>query len=498
MGMATGEDLELTVGISFEASGMLLIVPSYASGKLARLRAMYPEGVTRVRALREEAALAQALGSVRSVLDEHGVQADQVVALVPDDFGLREKTRFRRQFRDAGLPVWQLIPRLEAVALGMARQLDFRVQREWRGVLAAEYAETVVLSQFSIDAGLAELEDTIILERKQTQEGVELGLQEQAQAAWFAQMPGTEVIFFGTDETGFLLRRRLEEWTRGTNRAYRPVQVLQGAPDMEVIGLGDRVQLGNLGRGPVLLLSGLSPYHLVVSVQDSMFTAFEGAASPTPSVHSMVWVPKAGTVQATEVRMYEERRAGLFECLGSLLVPYEVFAPEAGAEAEITASADRDGRVSITLSQKSTGAAYTLPYPEDWERVQAEAPGETVPEPESAEAAEIAESPDLETFLRDFLQVADNLDYAVRYAKNKDDAVYEGICRIRKSALDVMARYGLEPIEAEGARFDYHLHDAVAHVDDMNLPAETVREVVQSGYLYHGKLFRAASVIVAN
>ena len=193
MGMAAGEDLELTVGISFESSGMLLIVPSYASGKLARLRAMYPEGVTRVRALREEAALAQALGSVRSVLDEHGVQADQVVALVPDDFGLREKTRLRRQFRDAGLPVWQLIPRLEAVALGVARQLDFRVQREWRGVLAAEYAETVVLSQFSIDAGLAELEDTIILERKQTQEGVELGLQEQAQAAWFAQMPGCPV-----------------------------------------------------------------------------------------------------------------------------------------------------------------------------------------------------------------------------------------------------------------------------------------------------------------
>jgi molecular chaperone GrpE len=92
-------------------------------------------------------------------------------------------------------------------------------------------------------------------------------------------------------------------------------------------------------------------------------------------------------------------------------------------------------------------------------------------------------------FARDILTVADNLNRALAAfppeARAKaDDSV--------KAVLD-----GVKPIEAQGQRFDPHLHQAIAEVPAPDAQPGTVVNVVQPGYLIGDRLLRPAMVTVA-
>jgi molecular chaperone GrpE len=61
----------------------------------------------------------------------------------------------------------------------------------------------------------------------------------------------------------------------------------------------------------------------------------------------------------------------------------------------------------------------------------------------------------------------------------------------------VLARNGVKPIEAAGARFDPNLHQAIAEVPASGAEPGTVVNVVQSGYVIGERLLRPAMVTVA-
>ena len=60
-----------------------------------------------------------------------------------------------------------------------------------------------------------------------------------------------------------------------------------------------------------------------------------------------------------------------------------------------------------------------------------------------------------------------------------------------------LARHGVKPIEAQGQRFDPHLHQAIAEVPAAGTPPGTVVNVVQPGYMIGDRLLRPAMVTVA-
>jgi molecular chaperone GrpE (heat shock protein) len=62
----------------------------------------------------------------------------------------------------------------------------------------------------------------------------------------------------------------------------------------------------------------------------------------------------------------------------------------------------------------------------------------------------------------------------------------------------ILEENGIKIISGEGEPFDFNLQNAVAHVTDVDLPENTVKQVMQTGYVYKGKVLRTASVIVAN
>ena len=106
-------------------------------------------------------------------------------------------------------------------------------------------------------------------------------------------------------------------------------------------------------------------------------------------------------------------------------------------------------------------------------------------------------------FAGDLLSVADNLRRALDSlpeSEAKDDrtrSLLEGVAATERELLAAFERHGLKRVEAKGERFDHNFHQAVFEVENTAVPAGTVIEVLQPGYVVHDRLLRPAMVGVA-
>ncbi|NLI61092.1 MAG: nucleotide exchange factor GrpE [Clostridiales bacterium] len=102
-----------------------------------------------------------------------------------------------------------------------------------------------------------------------------------------------------------------------------------------------------------------------------------------------------------------------------------------------------------------------------------------------------------------FLPVLDNLQRALESSKDNDSSQAEAICKgvemVIKQFLDIMAKMGIEEIEALGKPFDPTYHDAVMQVEaGEDQEKNTVVEVLLKGYKAKDKVIRYSMVKVAN
>jgi len=104
----------------------------------------------------------------------------------------------------------------------------------------------------------------------------------------------------------------------------------------------------------------------------------------------------------------------------------------------------------------------------------------------------------VERMMGDLVPVLDAFDRALQTnGSAADDEYSKGVLLIRKQLADVLARQGLQRVEAAGKVFDPHLHQAINRVDSADLPDGTIMEVFQDGYMFHGRVLRPAIVSVA-
>jgi molecular chaperone GrpE len=93
------------------------------------------------------------------------------------------------------------------------------------------------------------------------------------------------------------------------------------------------------------------------------------------------------------------------------------------------------------------------------------------------------------------------LDAFDRALKAHDDPAYEeyrkGLEIIYRQLWDTLAKHGVERIAAEGATFDPHFHQAVERVETPDYPDGAIVEVLQDGYVFHGRVLRPSIVRVA-
>jgi molecular chaperone GrpE len=101
---------------------------------------------------------------------------------------------------------------------------------------------------------------------------------------------------------------------------------------------------------------------------------------------------------------------------------------------------------------------------------------------------------------QDLLPVLDNLERAVAAARqsNESGPLVQGVNMVLTQFHELLKRHNVTRIEAEGQPFDPNLHMAVAQKPaDGAHPANTVAQVVESGYMMHDRVLRPARVIVA-
>jgi molecular chaperone GrpE len=106
-------------------------------------------------------------------------------------------------------------------------------------------------------------------------------------------------------------------------------------------------------------------------------------------------------------------------------------------------------------------------------------------------------------FAEGLLSVADNLRRALDSlpeAEVKNDrtrSLLAGVAATERELLAAFERHGLRRVDAKGERFDHNFHQAVFEIENPSVPAGTVIEVLQPGYVLHDRLLRPAMVGVS-
>ncbi|HEY8381376.1 MAG TPA: nucleotide exchange factor GrpE [Microvirga sp.] len=108
-------------------------------------------------------------------------------------------------------------------------------------------------------------------------------------------------------------------------------------------------------------------------------------------------------------------------------------------------------------------------------------------------------------FARDMLNVADNVRRAIESvpaeaqasAEGSFKGLLEGIDLTERDLLKTLERHGVKRLDPHGQKFDPNLHQAMFEVPNPDVPAGTVVQVVQSGYVIGERVLRPALVGVA-
>ncbi|MBI4599087.1 nucleotide exchange factor GrpE [Candidatus Uhrbacteria bacterium] len=99
-----------------------------------------------------------------------------------------------------------------------------------------------------------------------------------------------------------------------------------------------------------------------------------------------------------------------------------------------------------------------------------------------------------------FLPVIDNLDQALRFRPQTDDAAVKnwlnGMLQVRTQFEDALRSLGAEPFGSPGEVFDPSLHESGGSRADQASPDQAVLEVVQRGWKAAGRVLCPAKVVI--
>ncbi|TKB72224.1 MAG: nucleotide exchange factor GrpE [Nitrospira sp.] len=104
-----------------------------------------------------------------------------------------------------------------------------------------------------------------------------------------------------------------------------------------------------------------------------------------------------------------------------------------------------------------------------------------------------------ERIIKDILPILDNLERAVRFAKENPDGngLMQGVELTVKQFTETLSKFGVTSVVSIGEPFDPACHQAVTKLESNTAPDNTVVEEYQKGYRLHDRILRAAMVAVA-
>lgn len=108
-------------------------------------------------------------------------------------------------------------------------------------------------------------------------------------------------------------------------------------------------------------------------------------------------------------------------------------------------------------------------------------------------------------FARDVLAVSDNLRRALEALPDSEragadpalTALLQGVEMTERELQQTLEKHRVRRLDPTGERFDPHFHQAMFEVEDASVPAGTVVQLVQAGYVIGERMLRPAMVGVA-
>lgn len=221
--------------------------------------------------------------------------------------------------------------------------------------------------------------------------------------------------------------------------------------------------------------------------------AGQAAADKANAASSAAEATRADTNQvseAEEAEVLEESGAGKEADAGT----------EASANVDTEASAEANTEASTEAAQLSNDELVTKAQAEakDWQdkfmRLHAE--WDTYRR-RTAEQREQERARAAEKLVTSLLPVIDDFERTINYAENNGESgLLDGVKAVHTKVVDVLRKEGVVVIDPAGDAFDALEHQAVATVEDDQVPDETVRDVYQKGYKLSEKVLRPAMVRV--
>lgn len=105
-----------------------------------------------------------------------------------------------------------------------------------------------------------------------------------------------------------------------------------------------------------------------------------------------------------------------------------------------------------------------------------------------------------ENILREILPVMDNLERALDHARNSGQdksGLVEGVEMTLNQFTKVLEKFNVKPVPGQGEPFSTAFHEAIGQVESAEMPAGSVAQVLQRGYLLNDRLLRPAMVMVS-
>lgn len=108
-----------------------------------------------------------------------------------------------------------------------------------------------------------------------------------------------------------------------------------------------------------------------------------------------------------------------------------------------------------------------------------------------------------ESLIKELLGTVDNLERALGHGQASEEgsdpkSLLAGIELTHRALLQVLGKFGVQEVPAQGEPFDPQLHEAVRQAPSPEHEAGIVVEVLQKGYLLRDRLARPALVVVSS
>ena len=100
--------------------------------------------------------------------------------------------------------------------------------------------------------------------------------------------------------------------------------------------------------------------------------------------------------------------------------------------------------------------------------------------------------------IKELLPMMDNFERAIAAEATDVEGFKKGVEMIFKNFTDVLSKLGVEAFGEKGEKFDPNIHNGVMHIEDEELPENSVAEVFSKGYKLGDRILRPAMVKVAN